>query len=233
MADGILASVMTPFKQPFAEHPGVFITLGIAGLVVGFGLGRLPGAYRRRMLEKRLRDAKERVRQAEADGRRFAELLGVTANGRSALARLSNDQLRAKTNAFVSALHAQLAAWKKEIEGRLAHRPAPLAAAAAQEADQAWNEVAKGLLKESASRLAAYRDRFKVDAVLLRTEISRRLDRPAERSTEAVTRVPSPVSLSAMEKVADDLDALAKLLPDDVAARALSAERRRRVRRRA
>jgi len=185
------------------------------------------------MLERRLRDAKERVRQSEADGRRFAELLGVTANGRSALTRLSNDQLRDKTGAFASALQAQLAAWRKEIEGRLAHRPAALAAATADEGDQAWNEVAKRLLTESASRLAAYRDRFKVDAVLLRTEISRRLDRPAERSTEAVTRVSSPVSLSAMEKVADDLSALAKLLPDEATARALSAERRRRVRRRA
>ncbi len=234
MANSILTLVTTPFKQPFAQYPGVFIVLTLLGLAVGFGLGRLPGAYRRRVLEKRLSDAKEQARRSEADSRRFAELLGVSAAGRAALTRLGNDKLREKTHAFVSALQAQLAAWHKEIDAHLLSRPAPLTAAtSAEEANEAWSQEAKRMLAESSARLATYRDRYKVDAVMLRVEMSRRLERPPERSMDAVTRVSSPVSLAAMAKVTGDLEALAKLLPDDATAHAQSAERRRRVPRRA
>lgn len=234
MGHSILTSLWTPFKQPFAQYPGVFVGLAVLAAVVGFAFGRLPGAYRRRVLEKRLSDAKEQARRSEAEGRRFAELLGVTPNGRTALTRLNNDQLRAKTQAFVSALNGQLAAWTKESEGRLAAGPpSPLTDGNGEDARLAWAQEAQRLLTESASRLAAYQHRFKVDAVLLRTEIARRLERPAERSMEAVTRLSSPVDLSAMGEVAADIEDLARLLPDERTARAQSADRRRRVRKRA
>lgn len=233
MGSSILAFVVTPFKQPFAHYPGAFLGLAMVCFVVGSGLGRLPGAVRRRVLEKRLAEAKGQALRADAEGRRFAELLGVTSHGRAALARLSNDELRAKTQAFASALRAQLAAWRKELDGRLGVAPPPLAATGdAEERQRAWGEEAKRLLTENAGRLAAYRDRFKVDAVMLRTEIARRLERPPERSLEAVTRVPAPTGLAAMAQVASDLEDLAKLLPDDAAARAQAAERRQRQRRR-
>lgn len=232
MGNGILAFIVTPFRQPFADYPAIFLALAIACLVLGFGLGRLPGAYRRRVLEKRLNDAKERARRSEVEGQRFAELLGVTTTSMAPLVRLSNDQLRAKAHAFASALDGQLAAWRKEIEGRLdAGPPAEILAAGHEDRQQAWSQEARRLLGEHAARLAAYQDRFKVDAVLLRTEISRRLERPRERSVEAVARVAAPVNLSSMKEVAAELDALAKLLPDDAAARAQAAERRRRARR--
>lgn len=234
MLGNVLTTLLTPFKQPFADYPGVFAGLAVLCLVVGLGLGRLPGAYRRRVLEKRLKEAKGQVMRTEAEGRRFAELLGVTANARTPLMRLSNDQLREKTETFVASLRSQLAAWKKEIDGRLARVPPSQLAAEGEEArNRAWDDEARRLLSESSARLAAYHDRFKVDAVILRTEISRRLERPPERSMEAVTRVASPPNLSAMVEVASDLDALAQLLPDDRTARAQAAERSRRKRGRA
>lgn len=231
MGSSILTFVLTPFERPFTQYPGVLIALAVLSLVVGYGLGGAAAAYRRRVLEKRLGDAKEQARRSDAEGRRFAELLGVTASSKVPLTRLSNDQLRKKAQAFVSALHAQLAAWRKEIEGRLgAGPPAEVAASTQEKRQEAWNSEARRLLGEHAARLAAYQDRFKVDAVILRTEISRRLERPPERSTEVVTRIASPVNLSAMAEVAGELEALAKLLPDDSAAQAQAAERKRRAR---
>ncbi len=231
MGDNILAYVLALVRQPFDRFPGVFVALAVLCVVIGFGLGRLPGAFRRRTLEKRLREAKEQARRADAEGRRFAELLGVTAHGRAALRRLTNEQLRARTDAFVSALRSQLVAWDGESEPRPAGGPSPeTAAASADEASPAWNEAAKRLLAESSARLVTYHERFKVDAVMLRTEISRRLERPPERSVEVVTRVSSPVDPSAMAEVAGDLDALVRLLPDDGRARARARRRRRPAR---
>lgn len=231
MGESILAYVLTPFRQPFERFPGVFVAVGLLCLVIGFGLGRLPGAFRRRTLEKRLRDAKEQARRSDAEGRRFAELLGVTAHGRAALMRLTNEQLRARTHAFVSALRSQLAAWDDESGSWPAGGPPPeMAAAGADEANRAWNEAAQRLLAESSTRLVTYHERFKVDAVMLRTEISRRLERPAERSVEAVTRVSAPVDPSGMAEVADDLDELVRLLPDGGKARARAARQRRAAR---
>jgi len=231
MGSSILTYVLTPFKQPLAQFPDVFVGLAILCILVGFGLGRLPGAIRRRSLEKRLREAKDQVRRSEADGWRFAELLGVTANARAPLARLTNDQLRTKTRKFVSALQSQVTAWEKEVEGRLAGGPPPqLAAGAGREVNGAWGQVVRLLQTESSARLATYQDRFKVDAVMLRTEISRRIERPPERFADVVTRVSSPVNLTAIAEVAGDLDALAKLLPDDGKKRPQSPSRPRRVR---
>ena len=231
MGSSILTYVLTPFKQPFTQFPGVFVGLAILCILVGFGLGRLPGAFRRRSLEKRLREAKDQVRRSQADGQRFAEFLGVTANARTPLARLTNDQLRTKTRKFVSALHSQVAAWEKEVDGRLAAGPPPqLVGATGREANGAWGQEVRRLLAESSARLATYQDRFKVDAVMLRTEIASRLERPPERSVDVVTRVSSPASLTAIAEVAGDLDALVKLLPDDGTKPPQSAGRPRRVR---
>ncbi|MEJ2289549.1 MAG: hypothetical protein P8Y02_13085 [Deinococcales bacterium] len=233
MGSSVLTYVLAPFKQPLAQYPGAFVGLAFLCIVVGFGLGRLPGTFRRRSLEKRLREAKDRVQRTEADARRYAELLGITANARASFGRLTNDQLRAKTGAFVSALHSQLAAWEKEAERRLAAGPpAQLADATAQEANRAWSQEAKRLQAESSAQLATYHERFKVDAVLLRTEISSRLQRPPERLVGFAARVSSPVNLTAMAEVAGDLDALVKLLPGDGNDRPRTAARRPRVRKR-
>jgi len=227
----ILTTISTPFKQAFSQYEGVFVALAILCIVLGFGLGRALGGYRRRVLEERLKSAKDLGQRSEADGRRYAELLGVTAKGTAPLARLSNSELRAKAETFAASLRAQLVAWKKEIDGRFATWPTSLRSAETDEQrNSAWGHETRQLLVENSARLATYQDRFKVDAVMLRMEISRRLGRPPERTQDAATRVAAPVSLSRMAEVATDLDALAKLLPDDGAPRAQRDDRGRRAR---
>ncbi len=132
----------------------------------------------------------------------------------------------------MSALHSQLASWEQEGERRLASGPPQqMVTAAAEVRNQVWGQLVQQLRAESSARLAATDDRFEVDAAMLRTAISRRLDRPRERSMEVVMHVASPVDPSAMTGVADDLDALVRLLPEDGKAGAPWPERRERVRR--
>lgn len=199
--------------QTFKSAWLAFIIVLLVGGIVGYLIGRWK--YQRIVQIKNERIAQKDDQLVAKDDliAEYRERLHLTPTTDTSYSRLTNNELKQKALEVVSQTRDFLRE-RNERDTRLrdSEWEEMFAAKSEEEKHRIWNKFVTITMESSQKLISDYKEKFKVDTILLRDELLSRLPKDA-RDDNSYSMYEHPINPIGMEIVATDLERLAKSLP--------------------
>lgn len=194
------------------QAPLVFLGAFVLALIVAWVGANWVATQRIGILQERLAGLQERLAGKDDLIEEYRQRLHLAPPNQTAYSRLSNGELKQRALNLVGRIRDFLQDSDGELRGASLRQMESMRKARSEEERNAiWQRQTSELFSAYSKLTADYDRNFKIEAIVLRDEIFSRLPESARGRRPDVYEYPT--NTLGMREVADDLERLAKLLP--------------------